>query len=197
MRFEGISLVYTPHSSVTHHLVSQFLVNPSIATSLLSAAQFVKLEWLIELIRLGNLPINDDPSNGSSLEQVFSLPAETKYRPTFGAALPTPLKVFKVWEPNEGRINMFRGYRFLFVGEKGREAEGAMTELVIRGGGNWVGFNVASGRKEWHHVLAKEKAKLVKISEGQKGVVIVADAKAMAVAVGSQQWGELVDEAKK
>ena len=157
----------------------------------------MKPEWLSELIRLGNLPIHDDPSNGSSLEQVFALPAETKFRPTFGASLPTSLKVFKAWEPNEERINMFKGYRFLFVGEKGREVEGVMTELVTRGGGNWVAFNVASGRKEWHHVLAKEKAKHAKVVEKQKGLVVVADANAMKVAVGSEQWEELVVEAKR
>jgi hypothetical protein len=157
----------------------------------------VKPEWLNEIIRLGNLPINDNPSNGSSLEQVFALPPETKFRPTFGAALPTSLKVFKVWEPNEERMNMLRGYRFLFVGEKGREVEGAMTELVARGGGHWAAFNVASGRKEWHHVLAKEKAKHAKANEKQKGLVVVADPKAMAVAVGHDQWKELVDEARR
>jgi hypothetical protein len=107
------------------------------------------------------------------------------------------LKVFKAWAPNEERVNMLRGYRFLFVGEKGREVEGAMTGLVTRGGGNWVAFNVASGRKEWHHLLAKEKAKQAKVSENQKGLVIVADAKAMKVAVGSEQWAELVNEAKR
>jgi hypothetical protein len=104
------------------------------------------------------------------------------------------LKVFKTWEPNEERINMLMGYRFLFVGEKGREAEGVMTELVTRGGGNWAAFNVASGRKEWHHVLAKEKAKL---SGQRKALVVVADAKGMKTAVGSEQWEELVDEAKR
>jgi len=92
---------------------------------------------------------------------------------------------------------MLTGYRFLFVGEKGREAEGAMTELVTRGGGNWATFNVTSGRKGWHHVLAKEKAKHAKISERQKALVVVADAKAMTMAVGSEQWKELVDEAKR
>lgn len=92
---------------------------------------------------------------------------------------------------------MFAGYRFLFVGEKGREVEGAMTELVTRGGGNWTAFNVTSGRKEWHHVLAKEKAKQTQTSAKQKGLVIVADAKPMKVAIGSEQWEELVQEAKR
>jgi hypothetical protein len=185
------------HPSVTHHLISQFLANHLITTSLLSAAQFVKPEWLHELVRLGNLPINDNPSNGSSLEQIFALPAETKFRPTFAAALPTSLKVFKAWEPNEERINMFRGCRFLFVGEKGREVDTAMTEMVSRGGGNWTAFNVAAGRKEWHHVVAKEKAKQGKSVEARKALVVVADAKAMQVAVGSERWQELVDEARR
>lgn len=92
---------------------------------------------------------------------------------------------------------MLMGYRFLFVGEKGREAEGAMIELVTRGGGNWAAFNVASGRKEWHHSLAREKAKHARISVQPKALVVVADAKGLKTAVGSEQWEEFVDEAKR
>ena len=164
---------------------------------LLSAAQFVKPEWLNELIQLGGLPISNDFSNSCSLEQVFALPPETKFRPTFAAALPAALKVFKAWEPNEERINMFSGYRFLFVGEKGREAEENMTELVRRGGGERDVFSVDGGRQKLHRVLAKGKAKLGNVTSNPKGLVLVADVKAMTVAVGSTQWAELADEANE
>lgn len=191
----GINVVHTSHASVTHHLIPQFLANAAIATSLVAAAQFVKPDWLHEVIRLGNLPMGDDPSNGSSLEQVFTLPAETKFRPTFSTALPASLKVFKAWEPNEERVNMFVGYKFLFVGEKDREAEGAMADLVARGGGERAKFNVSTGRHDWHHLLAKEKQK--QKTGNKKGLVIVADNKSMKIAIGSQQWDEFLEEARR
>lgn len=195
--FLGINVLFTSHSSITHHLIPQYAANPVIATSLLSAAQFVKPEWLNELVRLGSLPVGSDPSNGSSLEQVFTLPPETKFRPTFATALPASLKVFKAWEPNEERVNMFRGYRFLFVGEKGREVEEMMTELVRRGGGEREVFSVDGGRQKLHRILAKGKAKLANMPENKKGLVLVADAKAIVTAVGSKEWEELVDEANE
>ena len=144
---------------------------------------------------MGNLPIGDDPSNGSSLEQTYVLPAETKYRPSFSATLSAPLKVFKVWEPNEERVNMFVGFKFLFVGEKGREADSALFDLVARGGGERAKFNVSSGLRDWHHLLAKEQQKQ-KTGE-KKGLVAVADGKAMTAAMGSQEWEGYLKEAKR
>lgn len=193
----GINVLFTSHPSITHHLIPQYAVNPATATSLLSAAQFVKPEWLNEIVRLGSLPVGGDSSNGSSLEQVFALPPETKFRPTFAAALPAPLKVFKVWEPNEERVGMFRGYRFLFVGEKGREVDEMMTELVRRGGGEREVCSVDGGPQKLHRLLAKGQAKLANVSESKKGLILVADATAITAAVGSKQWEALVNEAKE
>lgn len=190
-------MVYTSHPDVTHHLIPQFVSNPIVATSLISAAQFVKPEWLTEVIRLGNLPANDDPANGSSLEQNFSLPLETKYRPSFSTTLPPPLKVFKVWEPNEERINMLFGYRFLFVGEKGREVDSAVIELVKRGGGEYEVFDASKGRKKWHQAMAKGKARQSQLADRQKGLVIVADTKAMEAAIGKEGWEEFTTEAQR
>lgn len=191
----GINLVHTSHECVTHHLIPQFLAIAAIATSLVSAAQLVKPEWLHEVIRLGNLPIGDDPSNGSSLEQVCTLPAESKFRPAFSASLPSPLKSFKVWEPNEERVNMFIGYKFLFVGERGREAENSVTELVARGGGEGAKFNVSAGLQDWHRLLVKEQKK--QRTGDKKGLIVVADGKAMSVAIGSQEWNTFQIEAKR
>lgn len=196
MLYLGVKVVHASHPSVTHHLIPQFAANPSVAASLVSAAQFVKHEWLTELIRLCDIPLNDDPSIGCSLEQNFALPHETKYRPSFGAALPVSLKAFRVWEPNEERINMFLGYRFLFVGEKGREVEGAMTELVRRGGGEYEAFDVGKGHKNWHRTLVKGKAKQEEAERG-KGLVIVADERAMEIATGSASWQNFIAVAKE
>jgi hypothetical protein len=85
----------------------------------------------------------------------------------------------------------------LFVGEKGREVEEMMTELVRRGGGEREVFSVDGGRQKLHRILAKGKAKLESISQNKKGLVLVADVKAITAAVGSKQWEALVDEAKE
>ena len=190
-------MVYTSHPGITHHLIPQFVSNAMVATSLILAAQLVKPEWLTEVIRLGNLPDNDGPANGSSLEQHFSLPSETKYRPSFGTTLPPPLKVFKAWEPNEERINMLLGYRFIFVGDKGREVDNAVIELVKQGGGEYEVFDAGNGRKKWHQALAKGKARQTQLAEGQKGLVIVADAEAMKATIGKEAWEDLTKEAQK
>lgn len=141
------------------------------------------------------MPIGDDPSNGSSLEQAFTLPAESKFRPSFSASLPPALKTFKVWEPNEERVNMFFGYRFIFLGEKGREAENSLTDLVARGGGEWAKFSVSAGLQDWHHLLAKEKKK--QKNEDKKGMIVIADGNAMSAAIGSQGWDGFLKETNR
>jgi len=56
--FAGISIVHTSHPSVTHHLYHSFsLTHPSHI--LISAAQFVKPEWLNEISGWKS-PINDN-----------------------------------------------------------------------------------------------------------------------------------------
>lgn len=193
--FVGVNVVSTPHPDVTHHLTPAFAITPAMSASLLSAAQFVKSEWLSEVIRLGDLPANNNPATGTSLEQAFALPLTIKFRPAFSAALPASAKAFKTWEPNEERLNMLRGHRFLFVGEKGHEVDGDMRELVVRGQGEWEGFSVQAGRVKWHQVLAKGHERVSK--PGMKGLVVVADGKAMEAAVGRAEWQEIVDETKR
>lgn len=186
----GVNVVITPDPQVTHHLISTYTANSLIAASLVSACQFVKPEWLHEVIRLGNLPVNNDLSDGVSLERVFALPPINKYRPSFSPTLPTSQKVFKVWEPNEERLNMFQGYRYLCVGEKGREIDGDLREVISRAGGQIETFDAHSGKVKWHKALARGQAK-----EGKK-LVVVGDKKSLQTAVGQGGWDELMSEAK-
>lgn len=179
-----------PSAHVTHHLTSTYSATLSIATSLLSACQFVKPEWLHEIIRIGTLPRNNEPSTGISLEDNFSLPLISKFRPTFSSTLPPSQKLFKIWEPNEERLNMFQGYRFICAGEKAREIDTDLRDLLTRGGGTIETFDVQGGVSKLHKALTRGRAK-----EG-KGVVIVGDQKLIQTAVGDEGWNELLAEAK-
>ena len=56
----------------------------------------------------------------------FTRPSADKYRPPFSQTLPPALKDFAKWAPNEARTALFNGFRFVFVGERGREAQEAV-----------------------------------------------------------------------
>ncbi|THH18656.1 hypothetical protein EW146_g2373 [Bondarzewia mesenterica] len=186
----GINVVRSLHPAITHHLAPTFTLSPLLSTSLLTASQFVKPQWLEEILRLGLLPPNDP----KSLEWTFALPPESKHRPGFSASLHPDLKKFKTWEPNEERLNMFRGCRFVFVGEKGREVSSEYRTLVERGQGECELFTVDAGLVKWKRTLDKAKA----WAKEKKGMVsLVADDKAMETAVGRDGWRELVDGAKE
>lgn len=171
--------MYTPHPAVTHHLTPAFALTAPIALSLISVATLVKPEWLTTLL-----------SASDSLEATFVLPSPTKFRPTFTASLPIPLKAFSIWEPNEERAGLFKDRRFIFVGEKGREVQDAVKELVKRGRGQYECFAVDSGKLGLHSVLAKAKSK-------GKDVVLVAEEDAMKAAMGADEWKELQQEAAR
>ncbi|KXN89540.1 hypothetical protein AN958_05566 [Leucoagaricus sp. SymC.cos] len=170
----GVSIVYTPNSYVTHHILPTYVANASVAASLISAAQFVKLEWLLEILK-----------NEGSLEDNFVLPSISKFRPTFSPTLNPSQKVFKVWEPNEERFNIFSGYRFLVFGEKTREIESDLRELIKRGGGFIETFDVAGGVAKLHKALARGQAK------EKRQLVVVADVKDMKAAIGSEEWAKI------
>ena len=174
---------------MTHHLTPNYNLSPTLSTSLLTASQCVKPDWLREIVRLGVLP-KDDPK---SLEFTFALPSETKYRPAFSAVLPPALKTFKTWEPNEERLNMFRECRFIFVGEKGLEIPSDYETLVTRGQGGCEAFYVNAGLLKWTKTLSKAKAWA---DQNHGKVVLVADSKAIE-ASSKEKWQELVDEAKE
>ncbi|KAA1470782.1 hypothetical protein DENSPDRAFT_74216 [Dentipellis sp. KUC8613] len=185
----GINVVRTPHAAVTHHLTPNFTLSPALAASLLSAAQFVKPEWLQEIIRLGILPKDDT----KSLEWNFALPPETKYRPIFAPSLASEFKTFKTWEPNEERLHMLRKHKFIFVGEKGREISNDYQTLVVRGGGEYETFTVDASVSKWRKIITKGVA-WAKEKGGK--LHLVADNEAMEIAVGREAWQELCEEAK-
>lgn len=180
----------TPSPHVTHHLTPNYVATPTMAVSLLSACQFVKPEWITEVIRLGNLPRNNDPSDGVPLEQTFALPLASKYRPVFSPSLQPLQKAFNVWEPNEERLNMFSKYRFLWVDEKARELDGNFKDVIERGGGSFEMFDVHGGKAKLHRALTRGQAK-----EGKKQLVIGKENSVQA-AIGKDGWKEFVNEIK-
>ncbi|KAF5348255.1 hypothetical protein D9756_010524 [Leucocoprinus leucothites] len=173
----GVSIVYTPNAHVTHHILPTYVSNASVAASLISAAQFVKFEWLLEILK-----------NEASLEENFALPNISKFRPMFSPTLSPSQKVFKVWEPNEERFDMFTKYRFLAFGEKAREIESDLRELIKRGGGLLETFDVAGGVAKLHKALTRGQAK------ESRQLVVVADVKDMKAAIGANEWKKMVEE---
>jgi hypothetical protein len=183
--------VRTLHPDITHHLVPSCALTTAHMTSLLSAAQLVKPEWLSELLALSIL---DPRESARALEYTFALPLESKFRPAHAAALPSSLKTFKAWEPNETRLNMLKGYRFVFVGEKGLEIPAGYRELVKRGGAEYEAFTVGAGVVRWRKALLRAKS----LAEEKSGkVVLVADGGVMELAIGADAWEELVSAAKR
>ena len=193
----GISLVVTPHPSVTHHLISTISISPQLSSSLLTLAHLVRPDWLTTLITQGVSPHIteatqlDEPSppeRPSRLEANFALPRIIDFKPDFSPTIPSSMRSMKIWEPDEARLNFFNGMRFIFVGEKGREVSLDLRDVVKRGGGEYECYAVEGGRGGFHAVLAKGKGK-------EKLLILVADEHAMGLAVGEDGWMELVKEA--
>ncbi|KZT01646.1 uncharacterized protein LAESUDRAFT_815725 [Laetiporus sulphureus 93-53] len=181
----GVGLVHAQQQGITHHLASTYTLSPDLATSLISVAHIVKPEWLKEVLQLGS----SDEGELSSLERSFSLPEPAKFRPTFSPALPGDLKSFAMWVENEARVGIFRGYRFVFMGEKGREVQEAMRDLVRRGEGEYECFSVEGGSGALHRLLAKCESR-------ESTSVIVGESSLITPAVGEDGWQNLVREAK-
>ena len=194
---EGVNAVDELVTHVTHHLVE--VVSPvcSIAHSLLLATQLVRPDWLHEIIRLGNLSTDAETLNTRSLESSFALPPVAKYLPSLSVLLPSSLKMFKVWEPNEERVNLLIGYRFVFVGEKGREVDVDVRQMVVAGGAEYEAFNVSGGRSKFHQVLAKGMRRVSETVRRGKGLVVVADEESMKTAIGSIVWKEFQGEMRR
>jgi hypothetical protein len=183
--------VRTLHPEITHHLVPSCALTPGHMISLLSAAQLVKPEWLSELIALSTL---NPQESTRALEHNFSLPPESKFRPGFAAALPQTYKTLKTWQPNEARLNMLKGYRFVFVGEKGLEIPAGYRDLVKRGGAEYESFTVSTGVVRWRKALFRAKT----LAEEKNGQVSpVADMDAMELATGAEEWKEFISIAKR
>ncbi|KAF9221049.1 hypothetical protein BS17DRAFT_785815 [Gyrodon lividus] len=189
----GISLLTSSSSLATHHLTPKYELTVPLTTSLLSAAQLVKVEWLQELIRLGSTPDDTDPFKLTPLERVFNPSLESKYRPVFAPALPPSLKSFKFWEPNEERLHLLRGYRFVLLGDSEGEVDCETRELIIRGDGEYECFPMKSGQAKWRQMLAKAQRK---VEEAGLKVVIVTRERVIQVTVGSDKWQEMVADAQ-
>ncbi|RDX44630.1 hypothetical protein OH76DRAFT_1486923 [Lentinus brumalis] len=181
----GIHLVPTLHPDVTHHLTSKYELTASIASSLISVATLVKPEWLSAVLSAGKA----EAGELSSLEEHFVLPPTSKFRPSFQPALPSRLKKFNLWEPNEERLGMFRNRRFIFVGEKGAEAPGVLKDLVKRAKGDYECLAVDKAREGLKQVLAKGKAR-------DATLVLVAKHDGMTAAIGKEKWAGFVEEAR-
>ncbi|CCM00035.1 uncharacterized protein FIBRA_02061 [Fibroporia radiculosa] len=131
----GICMTPAHRPDVTHHLTPTYSLTPDLAASLVAVACIVRPEWLTEVIRLGS-STNAAPS---ALEESFSLPPTHKFYPSFSPSLPISLRTFGKWGQNEARVALFRGFRFIFVVEKGREIQEAMRALVKQSEGSQVG----------------------------------------------------------
>ncbi|OJA21135.1 hypothetical protein AZE42_04352 [Rhizopogon vesiculosus] len=191
----GITTLSSPHELLTHHLTSKYEVTTSVMTSLLCAAQLVKPEWLHELLRLGTTPTEDDSFGLTVLEKSFVPPLESKYRPTFGPSLLPALRSFKHWEPNEERLNLLRGFRFILPAEDG-EVDVELRELVVRGGAEYEGFNLKAGLAKWRQVIAKGKRRVEELKGAGKGLVILAKDSVIQRAVEEEKWKEMVADAE-
>lgn len=190
----GISMLAATHELLTHHITPKYEVTTPVMTSLLCAAQLVKPEWLQELVRLGSTPAENDSFGLTALEKSFVPPIESKYRPAFGPALPPVLKSFKHWEPNEERLNLLRGFRFVLPAEDG-DVDAELRDLVVRGGAEYEGFNLKTGLAKWRQVIAKGKRKVEELRGAGKGLVVLAKDSAIQRAVEDEKWREMVADA--
>jgi len=161
------------------------------SASLLSLCQFVKPEWFQEVIRLGMLARGTDQSIGVPLEDHFLLPNENKYRPDFGMTLLPAQKALNIWVPNEERVNLFRACRFICLHEKTTTTDTELREVLHRGGGLLENFDIHSGIQKFRRALSRSQAK-----EGKK-TVVVGDLDSMQLAIGADNWKELMTEAQR
>lgn len=190
----GISLVTSPSSFATHHLTPKYELTVPLATSLLSATQLVKVEWLQEFIRLGTTPDDSHPFKLAPLEHSFTPPSESKYRPIFSPSLPPALKLFKFWEPNEERLHLLKGYRFVLLSDGEDQVDGDTRELIVRGDGEYECFPPTNGEAKWRQLLAKAKRK---VDEAGLKVVIVGREHVVQATVGEDRWREMIAEAQR
>jgi len=189
--FVGIKVVYAPHAEVTHHVISEYTADLSCSASLLSLCQFVKPEWLQEVIRLGKLPRSNEQPNGVSLEDHFILPQESKYRPAFSPSLLPLQRKLGVWEPNEERVNLFQTCRFICLHEKVTVIDTELREVIHRGGGILENFDIHSGIQKFGRALSRSRAK-----EGKK-TVVVGNLDSMQLAVGKESWEGFLTQAQR
>ncbi|TEB18787.1 hypothetical protein FA13DRAFT_1781109 [Coprinellus micaceus] len=167
----GINLTFQPSAEVTHHLTPTLTLAASLAASLISSAQLVKPEWLQDVVRLGD---------GAHTLPVVTL---AKYRPKLDANLDRRHQNHNLWDPNEGRLKIFRHFRFLCVGEKARE-------MIARGEGTLESFDIHMGVDKFRQAIMRGQNK-----EGKR-LVLVGDEVMLGAAVGEDVLKEFGEEAK-
>ncbi|KAL5514111.1 hypothetical protein ACEPAG_2872 [Sanghuangporus baumii] len=185
----GVKVVSTPRPEVTHHLTGTLSVSTSIAISLLNRAHIVRPDWLTELLHLGETTTS--PDGPSVLESDFRLPIVSQHVPKTDSDLPSSLKSLSLWEPNERRSGMLKGWRFLFVGEKGREVDTETRTLVEQGGGEYEVFDVSGGLMRWKQSLARNRRKVE--AEGDRNLSIIGDSVSLKIAAG-EAWNGMLEE---
>jgi hypothetical protein len=89
---------------------------------------------------------------------------------------------------------MLKGYRFVFVSEKGLEIPAGYLGLVKRGGAEYEAFIVNVGAVRWRKALLRAKA-LAEMRNGK--VVPVADEGAIESVVGAEEWEKIDSVAKR
>ena len=82
---------------------------------------------------------------------------------------------------------MFRGLRFLCIGEKFKEISTEMQTVLKRGGGKVDMFDIQDGKGKLRTFVTRNKGNWVAI----------ADSRAMMAAVGNDEWEDIVKEGHK
>ncbi|KAH8113069.1 hypothetical protein DFH11DRAFT_1602872 [Phellopilus nigrolimitatus] len=187
----GVKIVSTCRPEITHHLTPTLSTTPAIATTLLVPAQLVRPDWLTELLHLSETAAS--ASGHSMLEFDYRLPDEARHRPTFAPSLSAQLKTLAPWEPTIKRVELLKGWRFVFIGEKERELDSETRALVERGGGEYEAFDVSGGATRWRQVLARNKRKAE--AESGKGLSVIGETDTLKVAAGDT-WDSMLDVLK-
>ncbi|KAI6022042.1 hypothetical protein EDC04DRAFT_3117951 [Pisolithus marmoratus] len=152
----SIALVTRTHALATHHATSKYELTIPLATSLLSAVQLVKTEWLQECVRLGTVEDDTDSFKSTPLEQAFVLPLESKYRPTFSPGLSLAFKSFKFWEPNEERLNFLSWISLRpCLPTRMVKSMAIQESFACEAGDEYDGFPLTSGHAKWRQMLAR------------------------------------------
>lgn len=171
----------------SHYVVPSLTLNLSTTSALLGAQAFVAPAWLSEVVRLGNFPKGNLVSEGVALEDNFELPAEANYRPPFDPALAASIKKARIWERDEGRLGMLRGFRFICVDANGNEDDDDLRSLFVSGGAYYEAFNAKLGVVRWRKFLAK--------GDTRAQTFAVADEEAVKLSVGQEEWSDFKEEA--
>lgn len=150
----GIHLLLTHATStnITHHIAASCSSSVPMATSLILNCDFVKPEWLRELIRLCN-----ESSNPSAPS--FTLPSTPKYSPSFDTSLEPAHKNSKTWLRNEDRSHLFKDLRFICVLHKDKPLDTDLRSLIEIGKGQVESFNIRDGKAKFRKVLSRGSAK--------------------------------------